>query len=653
MNYFDCAAILIPRGMLPEPPDAPDANAAYFAAKLWNGAGVVVDKPALLTPSAVAAVGEYFNLNVPASFYANPQDTRNFTCGELLTEQLVSYWRVACEGETSDDPETFGRIPLFEKTQGYPKGEEKCVRKLTMLTREQTGEALGRIAAEYCAYTRPWSYDERGEFEQLAEGGLYDGRFICCADNAAEMLARTRNKRYGEMLDYKDVVKLSINLVGERAELKFSKDERQLLHLAASAARPCPMSKRQAKYFNAIIKKCKAPVKKTDNSASPYAAAQRLVDAGDVVGAAEYLKDKGSLAMRSLRWLLSRADESETGLILAAATENATAISIMQTLWRMSIPDSGARTFAFVSKGRLVWHTETEREVAVRHSRLSDAVRRKVKKYLHARLVLYYSAKEPLGKIYLSPAFRKVFVPVNTSSSGKGIGVAPCGTRIPLKGENVRVFCYWNDAFDIDLSVVLVDDEGKSVEFGWFNYAKKPFGDDLAASGDARGSDGAEYIDMSCDGLEKRKVRTAVVCVNGYYDDLDRGAIYCGYQDKNDLRTQAWAPDNIAMKVHIVGDSRMFIAFAVDFVTRECVVLNTVLASSRAVVDKGALNAIGLYLSPQPLEEWSMYDLLACRGTLVANPEQADVVFSDFYTAKGGQEVVRSFDISRLISFIR
>ena len=37
---------------------------------------------------------------------------------------------------------------------------------------------------------------------------------------------------------------------------------------------------------------------------------------------------------------------------------------------------------------------------------------------------------------------------------------------------------------------------------------------------------------------------------HGYSSTLDRGEIYCGYQNKDNLETKAWDPKNIELKIH-------------------------------------------------------------------------------------------------------
>jgi hypothetical protein len=65
---------------------------AYLNAFLLSNFGIVVDKPALLSKEMVKDISDVYKLNVPKSYFANPQDTKFYTADELLIEQCISYF---------------------------------------------------------------------------------------------------------------------------------------------------------------------------------------------------------------------------------------------------------------------------------------------------------------------------------------------------------------------------------------------------------------------------------------------------------------------------------------------------------------------------------------------------------------------------------
>ena len=58
-------------------------SVAYYNAFLFANFGIIVDKPQLLTRAMIETIQEVYNLTVPASYFANPQDMRYYTKEEL------------------------------------------------------------------------------------------------------------------------------------------------------------------------------------------------------------------------------------------------------------------------------------------------------------------------------------------------------------------------------------------------------------------------------------------------------------------------------------------------------------------------------------------------------------------------------------------
>ena len=161
-------------------PEQNTNTSAYLNAYLLANFGVVVDKPAFLNRDLVQQIDEEFHLNVPKSFYSNPQDTKYFSCEELLIEQLVSYFAYGSD---------LGRIELFKKDlPEYVEGDELKLRTFYVINEQEASEVLTDILNSYCAYTRPFSIDELGEFCVLFEEGFYSGAEIKCKDNIFAVL---------------------------------------------------------------------------------------------------------------------------------------------------------------------------------------------------------------------------------------------------------------------------------------------------------------------------------------------------------------------------------------------------------------------------------------------------------------------------------
>lgn len=625
-------------GMLGGRKDQAWANAYLFA-----NFGIIVDRPDLLTMKMVKDISDEYKLNVPKSYFANPQDTKYYTGAELWLEQVVSYF-LAYGAEES-------HVRLFEKDlPDYMVGTDMKLREFCILDRDSAIEVLTDICKNLAAYKRPWSLDEQAEFELLYEEGYYDFAFeVNCGDNAVFML--DANARFAKFLYKKDLVKLSVSRVGEQKNLMFDTKTLGLIVEAIKYVKDCPMSKKQAKYFNKLRQITGADIKKADNKQSPNRIAIEKAKAGDIVGAAEVFAKNGSLLERNLKFLLSRANPVEAVKIIDMLSDK-NPIVLYQLMSTVMADNEEARTFTFYAKNRIKKHAETEYEARWRKSRLNDATKKLVHDTCFEKIANHYRNAESFGKVYVADNFYKVALPVNTSASGKGIDVPPTGTRLPITAPNIRTFVHWENAFDIDSSVVAYDEDGKVITtMNFCNYSGKYFGNDLLFSGDVTSDKGTEYFDLKLEGLKKKDVSKVLFTFHGYCSTLDRGTIYCGYQQKTDLMTKAWDPKNIELKMHVKGEKRAYIGFIVDIDTNEIVVLNLMTDDDSRVVRGTEGELVSSYFDNSKLE-LNMGLIAALRGELVETPEEADVVFADDYKPVEGQQVIRSFDIEKLNAIV-
>ena len=619
-------------------------NQAWVNAYLFANFGIMVDRPDLLTMKMVKDISDEYRLNVPKSYFANPQDMKFYTCEELFLEQIVSYFLAYGADES--------HVRLFEKDlPEYMIGTDMKIREFCILDREGVNEVLMDICKNLEAYKRPWSLDEQAEFELLYNEGFYDFKdedfAIKCGDNAVFML--DKNARFASFLYKKDLVKLSVTRVGEQKNLMFDTKTLGLIVEAIKYVKDCPMSKKQAKYFNKLRQITGADVKKADNKQSPNRIAVEKAKAGDIVGAAEVFAKNGSLLERNLKFLLSRANPVEAVKIIDMLSDK-NPIVLYQLMSSIMADTEEARTFTFYAKNRIKKHAETEYEARWRKSRLNDATKKLVHDTCLEKIAQHYRASESLGKVYIDKAFYKVALPVNTSASGKGIDVAPTGTRLPITAPNIRTFVHWEDAFDIDSSVVAYNEKNEVITtMNFCNYSGKYFGNDLLFSGDVTSAKGTEYFDLKLEGLKKRGVHKVLFTFHGYSSTLDKGEIYCGYQQKTDLMTKAWDPKNIELKMHVKGEKRAYIGFIIDIDAMEVVVLNLMTDEDSRVVRGNEGDMIKAYFDESKLE-LNMGLIASLRGEVVETPEDAEVVFADDYKPAEGQTVIRSFDIEKLVA---
>jgi hypothetical protein len=628
---------------------------AHINLTLLNKFGVYVDKPELVTFDHVKLMEKHFKLKVPKSFYDNPQDLLVYTSEQLLIEQLVSYFIVEINGVNSSDSKVFDRIPLFEKAHPkYKKGKEVELRMFNIIDSVSLIPYLSNVYENLMAYTRPWNEVELAEFELLhvVVKHLFKQPKLSSRENAVTLITRNFEvyDMFASSLDKKDLVKLSIQFAGEKDKFSYSAEHARILKALITKVNHCPLTKKQAKYFNTIAKKLQVKLPKESNIQSPIRLAKVALATGNVPKATAILAEHGSMLERNLVWLLSRAETVPEILDILSHIKLANPIVGLQLLRRIkAIAVRKSRTFKFIKNGRTKVHLETATEVERRQSVLDKFTLSLITEILDKNLEQALQSKPSLGKIFIEPKFKKVALPVNTSASGSGVGVLPYGSRVKLKQDYIRVFTHWTNAYDIDLSAVMhySDDTTRILDFR--TYHQKFAFDAALHSGDVRATKGAEYIDLKLLELMKQGVRKIYITISGYNDTLNEGEIFVGYQNKTDLMTKVWAPNNIAMQVQAKGESRTFIAFAIDVENHELIIVNQMMESVSQVTSPQVLKNFAEIFEPDFLT-FNMYRIASLRGQVVDTVEDADVVLSDTYVGTAQQRVIKSIEAENLIA---
>lgn len=633
-------------------------NNAYLNAYLLINFGIEIKNKEYVTEDVLRVIDSLFDLKIPSSFYNNPQDMSYFTSDELFFEQVISYF----VGYGTD----IKRIELFKKhLPQYVVGDEVVLRTYTIVGEKEAKSILEDITREYCSYKRPLSLFESGEFVWLARNHyLKNDMYISCKDNI--FLVLQFYPKRAKDLDKKDVVKFSISLIGELdkgVERAFFEDDFQknavILRNAIDNCKDCPLSKKQAKYFNKIVKVIYGKKGKESNEKSIYRLANNLIKEGKVYDAAILLNENGSLLLRNIKYLISRSNDEDIKKIIDLIKDDNVAI-LFQLLVTIDDDKYGIpRCFNYVINKRIVSYVEDEYETTYRKSALSNDKKALVKNILIEKIENHYRKVEKIGKIYISDEFEKVALPINTAANGVGIDVLPSGSRIPFEGKYIRTFCYWNGPRDLDTSLMVFSEEEmdkKTFDYSknlvnWQNIYLKPYGDDILTSGDDTSTNGAEFQDLNIDELiNKHGVRYVFMCVNGFGSDLSNGQIRAGIQIKNNIKTTAWDPKNIKFQIDVKGDCRAFNCFALDLKEKEIVVVN-LMSIGGQIMSYSQVRIASRYVSKSFLE-FNMKRLLSLCGEVVDDPKDAEIVFDSEYHPNENQKVVRPFDVSTLVSIV-
>lgn len=630
-----------------------DNNRDKYYAYLLNKFGIEIVNPKFLNKDVVQQLKKYLKINIPNSFYKNPQDLKYFSCEELYLEQLISYINIDLIEGNHNKNTNFNRIELFNKIlPKYENGKEIKIRKYNIILENEINKILNDIFDAYCNYSRPFSIEETNEFLYLYSLGFYHNQDIKCKDNIFYLLDKDIN--FAKLLDRKDVVKFSILKFGNADFNKMNKNQKNTLKLIKNMiplVKKTSLSKKQAKFFNKLCKECNLKIV-DNNDNSPYKAAIKEIKNGNVISASKIFLDSGSLFARNFRFLLSRANNEEKN-ILINMLPNDNPILLYQILTTI-LNDNGKRIFTFKNNNLVKCHIETDYEEKYRKSKLDYETRELLSNIIKNKIDSYYLSLPKLGKIYISEKFKKIALPVNNSCSGRGLDVLPTGSRIKINGNYIRTFCYWKNVFDIDTSALFIKDDFNQnndyVELSWRNYNTLPLGESALSSGDCRDKNGAEYQDFKIDELLELGYRYVIYTLNGYGGKLDEGEIVCGYQNKNNLNTSAWDPKNIEFKINVISNSSAYTGFAIDLKTKEIIVLNLNSSGNNQVVNKKQLLLIEKYLKENYLN-YSMYDLIKCRGEITTK-EEANIIFDDDYIPLDNQKNIKSYEMEKLVALI-
>lgn len=286
---------------------------------------------------------------------------------------------------------------------------------------------------------------------------------------------------------------------------------------------------------------------------------------------------------------------------------------------------------------------------------MSEEAGKELEAALHAKALAGFASFKRIGKAYVAPAFDKIALPINTSSSGKGIDCVPSGSRLPIGKDKIRTFVWWKDACDIDSTLTLVKDDLDTTYVNFSNFAwelKAGLRGAVWFSGDVTSRDGSEYFDLDLNELKARGYKYVIQSFHGYCDALDVGEIEAGYQEKTDLMTTAWDPKDIAFQMHVCGKTRACLAFAIDIESNEIVVLNDMVADDSRVISRRTQSAALSKISAKTLP-FSMADVIRMRAEIVDDPKDADVVFSEeSVELKDGQRQVRPSDVEQLAKLL-
>ncbi len=674
-------------------------NAIFAFANLLNIK--IVSGRKLATLELLKFAQEELGVDVPEPFYRGfPSSVRKLTPDQLLLDQLVHY--ALTYGLNDFDGPAGHSIFEGDFERAAFKESKTPVKEFRILTEEAAISELERLVADALASSRPLSATVMEVVTAFVTD--YQTTIPACAskDTAARLWLATSSVEFAKFLQLSDVVKV-VELVNFETyhsrkikKLNFANRDRkriaQLLDtifargdVSEKELRECYEKKaiwqgilhhihyrprtKQGTEFVALMRG-------KDNK-SAYSEFEGLMSQGKITEAADSLiqsKGVGAFA-RNFDYIVSRLSDLNELPRLVAKLRSTSLIMQLQLLYHNLDYLSGEcqrRVFTFTKFNLLSAHTETDAELLKRKTYLTRGMRQSIVYALYN--ALRDELKNKLGRVYVDPDAPKVAPPIQETTAASGLGVLPCGTRLPImRGKKIRAFTYWEKVDDIDISMFGLDADGNQSEFSWRTMYYDMQSDAIVFSGDeTRGYyGGSEYFDVDLDAIRATypKMKWLIFCDNVfsgspfsecfckagfmYRDILDSGAVY--------------EPKTVQTSFLIDGDTTFKYMFAIDLETNEFVWLNIARDSSSRVAGANSMSFLIKYI--ERAKKVTLNDMLKLAATeLVDDSAQAEIVFTDKPIAlidqapcadekgalrvKRDAVVLRPFDTERYIAFI-
>ncbi len=619
----------------------------------------------------------WLGIHVPLPFYRGfPQSIRTLSPDQLLFDQLFHY--VVTYGFGAF--EEAGHSVMEQYLERVAFQEEVTVREYTIVDEIEAKALLKESVSGLLSSTRPLS---EHDFKIVK---TYITKFGCPSDIASKntairLLVELRDLAFAEFLTLSDVMKvvdyLNYTVYDNRSlkKLNFKNRDRVFLTKLLDAIlengvyniKDCfekktlwcgflhhihyqPKSKRGEEFVMLMRQK---------GNISIYSDFEALIATGDILGAAKLLcEKKGSGALlRQLHYLLSRAktEEEILGILSLVRADNAMILLQLYIRYRTYVEES-YRTFRFTRYNRFVAHKETHKEARRRKTFLSREVLSLLERFIEEHLEKALSGR--LGKVYIDESMKKIALPMQENTAMGGIGVLPRGSRIPIAdGEKLRAFVYWEKVYDIDLSAIGFDDEGKLHEFSWRTMSKNQSGAIIFSGDETSGYEGgSEYYDIQLDEFIKKhpKIKMLVFTANVYSGSpFSECVCRAGYMMRaTDDSGEIYEPKTVRSAFTVNCDSTMSYLFGVDLAAREFVWLNVAKDSDATVAATEATEYLLPYFMLTDAMNYHRFFTMMASET-VDTPEEADVAVGDGeYTLKEGAEQIRSYDYEKLFSLM-
>lgn len=269
----------------------------------------------------------------------------------------------------------------------------------------------------------------------------------------------------------------------------------------------------------------------------------------------------------------------------------------------------------------------------------------------YAGILEQYAKKEPMGDVYVDPAFAAYAAPFTQRGSSAGFRQVARGSRVPLgeKTKIVRPFIWWTnredgERVDVDLAVSFLDEDMAHVStVTYYNLRDRALGachsGDFVDGGAYGGAGASEFVDFDPARLAEAGVRYAVVQIY-MYSGQPFSTLPCafGWMEREDAESgEVYEPSTVENRIALTAQSTSAVPAIVDCLTREVIWADMTMRSRFEFGGvNAASNAVGSKATAWAIVNWekpSLYDVVLAnaiaRGRAVANRDDADVIFSN------------------------
>ncbi|MBK3780182.1 TerD family protein [Paraburkholderia aspalathi] len=403
---------------------------------------------------------------------------------------------------------------------------------------------------------------------------------------------------------------------------------------------------------------------------------EKRIASRDTLAAIALLSQRPGVFARKLHEVVRKATGTNKEAVVKAFAGVADKVStpvLVQLRQRMLVEADGVNVQAFSPKagaGRM-W---VPQEAA---KRLTDGLAESIVNTVSDVLAARFAKLPAMGKVYIDPALAGYSVPFSQRTAQKALHTVGRGSRIDLGDEKImRAFLWWNesgidkngehytiDRTDLDLSCTVLDESFQYVDHCSFTQLRTQ---GLTHSGDITSApNGAcEFIDIDFEQLPESAAYIALIAFSYTRQNFgDMPEAYLGWMARADGQSgDIYDARTVRQKVDLSASGERLLVGYVDVPRRQFVWADLVVparcdgfnAVETSTIMTGVL-ARGIVEPIRPTLGVLLADHALARGELVANPEDADIVFTSklpgiVAPVKDGQKVVTAYDAEVLIA---